>query len=282
MSDKKKQYSLNLKKFNLKSIPDGSICTFIGKRKSGKSFCLRDLIYNKKDYPIGKVISGTEEANPFFEDFWPKTFIEHEFEEDTVKKIIKRQKMLLEKIRNDKIKYQDIDPRMLLVLDDCLYDDNWAKTVPIRNIFMNGRHFKIFFIVTMQYVLGIPPVLRTNIDYTFIFREPSLSNRRRIYENFCGMIPTFPLFCQVLDSLDKYECLVICNDSDKVGLEEQVYWYKAVDNGDFRFGDERIWKIDADTQERNKNEEHKNDGKDISEYRPYKKNSIHLNINKYD
>lgn len=275
-----KEYSLDLKKFNLNDIPDGSICTFIGKRKSGKSFCLRELLHAKKDFPIGKIVSGTEEANPFFEDFFPKTFIDFEFTESKIAELIKRQKSLLEKMRSDPSKYGDVDPRILLVLDDCLYDDSWAKTKPIRNIFMNGRHFKIFFIVTMQYVLGIPPVLRTNIDYTFIFREPSIGNRKRIYENFCGMIPTFQMFCQVMDSLDKFECLVVCNDSDKVKLEDQVYWYKASDRGDFKFGSQRMWQVDQEKQAAKKLKKGKNNGMNVNTYKPYNK-KITLNVNKY-
>ena len=35
-------------------------------------------------------------------------------------------------------------------------------------------------IITMQYPLGIPPTLRTNIDYVFILREPYILNRKRI------------------------------------------------------------------------------------------------------
>ena len=52
---------LNMKKFDLDSIPDGAICCFIGKRKSGKSFCIRDLLYHKQDIPMCKVVSGSEE-----------------------------------------------------------------------------------------------------------------------------------------------------------------------------------------------------------------------------
>ena len=273
------EYSLNLKKFNLQSIPDGAICCFIGKRKSGKSYCLKDLLYNKKDMPVGKVVSGTEEANPFFSDFFPKSFIDFDFDERNIDKLIKRQKYLLTKMKKDPAKYGNADPRILIVLDDCLYDDSWAKTKPIRNIFMNGRHFKIFFVVTMQYVLGIPPVLRTNIDYTFIFREPSIGNRKRIYENFCGMIPTFNMFCQVMDSLEQYECLVVCNDADKTKLEDQVYWYKAKDNGDFKFGGDQMWRNDAKIIEFKKNRGQQ--GKSVDGYRPIKRGGINLKINKY-
>ena len=34
---------------------------------------------------------------------------------------------------------------------------------------MNGRHYKMMFIITTQYALGIPPNLRTNIDYETLF-----------------------------------------------------------------------------------------------------------------
>lgn len=272
------EYTLNIKKFNLNEIHDGAICTFIGKRKSGKSFCLRELMYCKQNFPIGKIISGTEEANPFFEDFFPKTFIDYDFKIKDVRDLILRQKSLLKKIHKNPEKFSDVDPRMLLVLDDCLYDNSWAKTKEIKNIFMNGRHYKIFFVITMQYVLGIPPILRTNIDYIFIYRDPSIGNRRRIYDNFCGMIPTFQMFCQVMDSLDKYECLVICNDADRVKLEDQLFWYKAKDRGPFKFGNERVWKINDREEDREDREEDKKTN--INDYKPYNK-SVTLNINKF-
>ena len=78
---------------------------------------------------------------------------------------------------------------------------------------MNGRHWHILFIITMQYPLGIPPNLRTNIDYVFILRENIVSNRKRIYDNYAGMFPTFEVFCQVMDQCtENYECLVINNN----------------------------------------------------------------------
>ena len=59
---------------------------------------------------------------------------------------------------------------------------------------MNGRHFKILFLITMQYPLGIPPNLRSNIDYVFILRDNTVGNRKRIYENYAGMFPNFDIF----------------------------------------------------------------------------------------
>ena len=56
-----------------------------------------------------------------------------------------------------------IDPRAFVILDDCLFDGAWTRDKMMRLLFMNGRHWKIMLVITMQYPLGIPPMLRTNI-----------------------------------------------------------------------------------------------------------------------
>ena len=35
------------------------------------------------------------------------------------------------------------DKRAFVVLDDCMFDNKWIKDTVIRNIFMNGRHYKL-------------------------------------------------------------------------------------------------------------------------------------------
>ena len=72
----------------------------------------------------------------------------------------------------------------------------------------------MLFIITMQYSLGIPPSLRTNVDYIFILRENIVSNRKRLYEQYAGMFPTFESFAQIMDQCtENYECLVINNNA---------------------------------------------------------------------
>jgi hypothetical protein len=266
---KNRTYSLDLKFFDINMISDDSIVVFIGRRRTGKSYCLRDLLYNNRDIPYGTIISATENASPFFQEFIPSTYISTEFKETMVADIIKRQQKIKELKMSKNPKYANIDPRILLVLDDCLYDDSWSKTTEIRNIFMNGRHYNIFFMLTMQYPLGVPPALRTNIDYTIIMREPYMSNRKRIYENFASMFPSFQIFCKAMDSLDKHECLVVCNNADSSKLEDQVFWYKARDTGQFKFGCKQYWENHDKEVRRQKKlgENSKKDGsRNISEY----------------
>jgi hypothetical protein len=99
-------------------------------------------------------------------------------------------------------------------------------------------------LITMQYPLGIPPTLRTNIDYVFILREPYIANRKRIYDNYAGMFPTFESFCQVMDQCtENYECLVINNNSKSNKLQDQVFWYKAEAHNDFHLGSKEFWEL---------------------------------------
>ena len=244
--------TLQLKKFDMKSIsfrPDenkGPVVVLIGRRDTGKSFLVRDLLYYHQDIPIGTVISGTEAGNGFYSQHVPKLFIHDEYNTVIIENILKRQKTVMKQIKKDMETYRrsNIDPRAFVILDDCLFDDRWTRDKMMRLLFMNGRHWKIMLIITMQYPLGVPPVLRTNIDYVFILREPYLANRRRIYENYAGMFPTFESFSQVMDQCtENYECLVINNNVKSNKLHEQIFWYKAESHKDFRLGSKEFWEL---------------------------------------
>jgi len=231
--------NLSLQKFDINDIKDDKVVVLIGKRDTGKSFLCRDILYSHRDIPVGQVISGTEGANQFYSKIVPKLFIHGEYTAPIVNNMIKRQKMMIDKVNDG----EKVDPRAFLILDDCLYDNSWAKDPNMRSVFMNGRHYKLLFLLTMQYALGIPPNLRTNIDYVFILRENYVSNRKRLYEHYAGMFPTFEMFSQVMDQCtENYECLVINNNSKSNKLTDQVFWYKAEQRGDFKIGAENFWK----------------------------------------
>jgi len=244
--------TLELKKFDMKSISfkpnenKGPVVVLIGKRDTGKSFLVRDLLYYQQEIPIGTVISGTEEGNGFYAKMVPKLFVHNEYNTAIIENILKRQRTVLKQIKKEMETYKrsTIDPRAFVILDDCLYDATWTRDKMMRLLFMNGRHWKVMLVITMQYPLGIPPTLRTNIDYVFILRENYIANRKRIYENYAGMFPTFESFCQVMDQCtENYECLVINNNSKSNKLHDQVFWYKADNHGDFRLGSKEFWEL---------------------------------------
>ena len=244
--------TLELKKFDMKSISfrpnenKGPVIVLIGRRDTGKSFLVRDLLYYHQDIPLGTVISGTEAGNGFYTQHVPKLFIHDEYNSAIIENILKRQKTVLKQMKKEVEMYKKstIDPRAFVILDDCLFDASWTRDKMMRLLFMNGRHWKMMLIITMQYPLGIPPNLRTNIDYVFILREPYISNRKKIYENYAGMFPTFESFCQVMDQCtENFECLVINNNAKSNKLNDQIYWYKAEDHKNFKLGSKEFWEI---------------------------------------
>ena len=244
--------NLELKKFDMRSITfkanesKGPVVVLIGRRDTGKSFLVRDLLYYHQDIPIGTVISGTEEGNGFYGKLVPKLFIHNEYNSAIIENILKRQKQVIKQNNKEMQQFNrtTIDPRTFVILDDCLYDNSWSRDKLMRCLFLNGRHWKVMLVITMQFALGIPPALRTNIDYVFILRDPYISNRRRIYENYAGMFPTFEAFCQIMDQCtENYECLVINNNTKSNKLQDQIFWYKADGHGDFRLGSREFWEL---------------------------------------
>lgn len=241
--------TLELKKFDMSMIADDKVVVFIGKRETGKSFLVKDMLYHHQDIPVGTVISGTEGANAFYSKMMPSIFIHGEYKAGIIQNVLKRQKKVITQIKKESDEYGNcnIDPRAFLILDDCLYDKSWVNNKHIRSLFMNGRHYKMMFIITMQYSLGIPPNLRTNVDFVFILRENYVSNRKRLYEQYAGMFPHFDIFCQVMDQCtENYECIVVNNNAKSNKLEDQVFWYKAEPHDDFQLGAPQFWQFHDD------------------------------------
>ena len=89
--------NLELKKFDISSISSDKVCVFIGKRETGKSFLVKDLLYYHRHIPIGTVISGTEGANKFYGHMIPSLFIHEQYTPGIVANTLKRQKMVIKK-----------------------------------------------------------------------------------------------------------------------------------------------------------------------------------------
>ena len=175
----KPSFRLELKKFDPKKIKDDSVIVAIAARNRGKSVCIKDILSYHTNIPIGMVISPTEHANSYFQHFIPKLLIHDEYSPELINKYVQRQQKISGKYKKELETngFSSVDPRSFLVMDDAMYDKSWVNDANIRKIFMNGRHYKILFLLTMQFPMGISPALRTNIDYVFIFRENIKKNR---------------------------------------------------------------------------------------------------------
>lgn len=209
---------------------DGSKIAVIGKPGSGKSWLIRDLIYSKQHiFPVAEVISGTEDSNGFFSKIFSDTFIHEKLDASLIQNFSKRQKIAKQ--------YLPEWAWGMLIVDDCMDDPSLFRNPVFLNLMKNGRHWKLLFILGMQYAMDILPALRICIDGTFIFREANIKFRKILFENYAGIFGDFKLFCKVMDEItDDYTALYIDNRSTSNKVEDCVFWYRAREVPDFDFG----------------------------------------------
>jgi hypothetical protein len=204
-------------------------------RNTGKSTLVSSLLYEKSHiFSSGVVMSGTEDSNHHYSKIFPESFVYGKLDKPKIEDFIKRQKIAKQHLPN---------PWSVLLLDDCTDDPKLFNDPMFQGIFKNGRHWKMWFILSLQYCLDVKPVIRTNIDGTFILRETNLKNRRSLWENYAGVIPDFSMFCDIMDQLTTdYTALYIHNATTSNKLEDCVFWYKAKTVPEsFKFGSEDYW-----------------------------------------
>jgi hypothetical protein len=226
--------NFHIRKFDPTTIAPERVVVIIGKRNTGKSVLIKDLMNFKKSIPAGVVCSGTEEGNGYFKSWVPDIFIYNDFDKSAVERLIERQRRMCKKYGKAQ--------NAFVILDDCMYDKKFLREKCIRSLFMNGRHWSIFLLMSAQYMMDLPPDLRTNIDYVFVLRENIMQNRERLWKAFFGIFPTFDMFCSVLNECtENFECLVLDNTSKSNRIEDVVFWYKADPARNFKLGSREAW-----------------------------------------
>ena len=202
---------------------------------TGKTTLIASLLYAKKHiFPVGMVMSGSEDSNHYYRKIFPNLFVYNEYNEDKVKDFIKRQKNAKQHLEN---------PWGILLLDDCTDDPRIFNDPLQHGLFKRGRHWKLWYILSLQYAMDVKPVIRVNVDGVFILREPSVKIRKVVWENYASIIPDFSLFCTIMDSITgDYTALYIHNAIQTNVWTDCVFYYKATPVPDnFRFGCQDYW-----------------------------------------
>jgi hypothetical protein len=238
--NKKDQVQIGIKLFDPKEIKSNSTILIIGKRNTGKSVFLKDLMSHKRDISTGVVFAGTENANGFYGSFIPDSFVHNDYKPHIITSLISRQerKKLEKEERKDPSQIDDV----FVILDDLNYKaKEWKNDETMKYLFSNGRHNRIFLIIALQYIMSLTPELRANADYVVVFAQSSAKAKKKVFDEFGGCFENFETFNYIFDSCTKdYCCLVIKTTGN--GMSDQVFWYKADVNTDFKMGDSIFWK----------------------------------------
>jgi len=226
---------LLLKSFDPKKMKDDAVTLVIGRRRTGKSWIARDILYHKQHLPVGIAMSGTEEGNGFYSDYIPDSFVYNKYDPETLRTVMNRQKKLV----HNKHPF----PNAFVILDDCAYDRKiFLGDTPLREIFMNGRHWKLFTLITLQWVMDMPPSLRQNIDYVIVLKDNIRKNLKKLHENFFGIIDDFEQFVTIMRQVTEgHGALVLDNTSDSNDITKMLFWFKARPRT-FRMGTAEYWR----------------------------------------
>jgi hypothetical protein len=218
----------------------------IAKSGSGKSWVVRDILYNMPSLPTGFVIAPTDRMTKFYDTIVPKSFIYYNYKDGLFEKAFARQEAILAKnVKRKKQGKKPVDPRSFLIMDDCMSTaKQWSKEQKFMSMMYEGRHYQFTFILTMQYSIGITPELRSQFDYVILLGEDIVSNKKKLYEHYAGMFPSFRVFETIFEQLtDDYGCMIIDNRVRCKDIKQKVFFYKAKPREDFKIGNKEYWEF---------------------------------------
>ena len=227
---------MRIKKFNPSGIKEHRIIFLIGKRHTGKSSLMIELLSKmpQPDFVMG--FSPTDDTLDTFKTFMPASCVFSQFSNDKLERLLSLQRELIRRGKKRSV---------LLILDDCLYQKGVLKSTAMRDLFFNGRHLNVGLICACQYLMDISPELRTNIDYLCSMRESTISNRQKLHKFFFGQFAKFDEFDRVMAACTQnYSSLIMDATVASTKPEDCIFWYRAsLSVPPFKMGRPEIWKL---------------------------------------
>jgi hypothetical protein len=155
------------------------------------------------------VICPTETINHFYSEIVTEDCIFDEYNEEWAGALIEK----MTKINAGKKGKEQ--KKILLILDDCIADTNFHQSPSLKKLYARGRHISISVIVTTQYLLSVPPIIRLNSDYIMVGQLNNQSIQILTDEYLSGNLSR-PDFLKMYNRTTKdYNFLVINNNSVK-------------------------------------------------------------------
>ena len=215
----------------------------VGKRRTGKSWVFRNIMYLFKDkFQAGLVISQTDELNKFWREYVPKKYIFNKYDPEIIQAVFRRQKKILNDV-NKTDEEKDKEAPFFILLDDVISDQRLKYDEALMELFVAGRHYRVFTLITTQYAKSITPVLRGNTDYIFMMKCLQQRQLEALWEDF-GSFLTKDAFAQILNAYTEENEVLVCNTCPDTQVDplSMMGWFKAEDPGEFKMGGPEFWR----------------------------------------
>lgn len=228
--------SIRIRKFDPSTLKPSRIMICVGKRGSGKSYLMRDLLYHMPRPDFVLAMAPTDSTLIEFRKFLPESCIFDHYNQEKVEQTISVQKEL---IARNKVR------KVLIILDDCLYKKGILETTAMRTIAYNGRHLHIGLILAAQYLVDLKPEFRTNVDYCFALKETTINNRQKLHKMLFGQFHKFDEFDRVMKACtENYSAIVSDATQSSTETTSTIFWYKAnTDVPDYRLCRSVYWRL---------------------------------------
>lgn len=223
-----------------------STVVLVGKRRTGKSCIARHLMYLLKDvFSAGIVISQTDHLNHFWQEFVPKKYIYSKYDASILNAVFQRQLKILNSPNMTKAE-KDKESKFFIVLDDVISDPAFQRNEPaIKELFVAGRHYRLFLILTTQYAKAVTPTLRGNTDFCIIMKTIQARQREALHEDFMDFLSREASNKIIEAYTEDNECLVVnTNPHLEMTPESILSWWKAdvpPELPSFKLGSKAYW-----------------------------------------
>lgn len=229
---------LSIRKFDPSTMAVNSVILCIGKRGSGKTCLIRDLMYNMRNkLDFGVAVSPTEESNQAFSAYVPRSCIYSDYSPGVLDMLMKTQR---QQVKRGKFRH------VYLILDDMAYEKKVLSSTPMRQLLYNGRHSKITFCYAVQYLVDFPAAFRAQVDYVFCLRDNVMTSKEKLWKFFFGMFQDFRDFNKTFTACTQgYDCIVLDNTVKSNNIADSVFWYRAEPElPKFQLGRQVYWDLD--------------------------------------
>lgn len=217
----------------------GSKIALIGMPNSGKSNMIKYIMHSKRNIiPVAMIMSGTESCTGYYASMVPSAFIYNEYDQMALENFRDRQKVVRQTCSN---------PWAMLVIDDCTTAHRNFNNPVQQDLFKNGRHYKMLYLIGAQYPKDIPVTARACFDGVFLFGTGNSDIMKRLYE-FAGNFPDKETFFKVFTEVTSHDhrALYINYQNRNGKWYENIYWAQAPAPQKippFRFGCEEYWEV---------------------------------------
>lgn len=216
-----KKETILFKNLDPKNLKQNKVFLVLGPRGSGKTTVIKTLLYHMRDrFEFVVAYFGTEDTVADFKGIIPDCFMyagTESMNPDMLTSVIKLQEgwNKMARLKNDHVGFRI--KSVLVLTDDMMVHKEWLKSKAMGALHNNGRHLGMTVVNSAQYMMDLPPTLRTQTDYVIAFFNPAATWIRKLYDQFVGGLIEFPSFPTVYKKLCEGQKAMVLDNTVKTG-----------------------------------------------------------------